>query len=398
MLTGKNLTTMATKKNLSEVNIYIPPRIVKARQGWYVVYYHEVAGVWCRERKTFNLNRISDKRRRAERAAEIIEQLDGALSSRDVAGIVTPELNILSGTPVIEAIDFAVSIICQSPKRETQKSFRMIRKMLVDFIEKKQLSGLTVSQFDAKCARAFMDDAAQRGISNTTFNNYRGFATILFNKLINRDYIAINPFHKIEKLEREEKARRPFTPEEVRVVLAEIYRDDYWLFVLVLLHRLTLLRRTECYRLRFSNFNMKEGFIFLPKTATKNKKQGVVTIPDALRHFLEDERFARQPGNFLLFGASGRPHAAKNAGDTTFKERHRRILKRLLKEKKLHDISGLSLYSWKDTGMTEFARILRPVELRDHARHASIDQSLQYYHAEKVNQNVKRAKIRVDTE
>lgn len=393
---------MANEKKLASANSvadYIPPRLVKAAQGWYVVYYHEVAGMWCRERKTFNLNRIRDKRRRLERAREIVEQLDGALSARSGgAAVATAELNVLGSTPLVEAIDFAVGIICQSPKYETRKSFRMIGKLLAGFLEKKKWTGLTVSQFDSKCARAFMDDAAGRGISNTTFNNYRGFATIVFNKLVNRDYIAVNPFHKIEKLEAEEKRRRAFMPEEARVVLAEIYSTDYWLFVLVLLHRLTLLRRTECYRLRFSNFNLKEGYVFLPKTATKNRKQGVVTIPDALRHFLEDERFARQPGNYLLFGANGLPNASKNAGDSTFKERHRQVLLRLKKEKRLDDITGLSLYSWKDTGMTEFAKILRPVELRDHARHASIDQSLAYYHAEKVNLNVKGAKIRVETD
>lgn len=386
---------MATKKNLSEVNNYIPPRLVKAQQGWYVIFYHEVAGLWIRERKTFNLNRIADKRRRAERGREIIEQLDAGLLNRGRGDI---EFNALAQTNVIEAIRFAVGIICQSPKKETQKSFRMIEKMLLGFIEKRGWDGYSVEEFDSRCARAFMDEAARRGVSNTTFNNYRCFATIVFNRLIKRDYIKINPFHKIEKMEREEKERRAFTAEERALVLAEIYRKDYWLFVLVMLHFLCLIRRTECFRLRFSNFNLKEGFIYLPKTATKNKKQAVITIPDTLRDFLRDERFARQPGNYFLFGKGGQPHASIQAGDNTFKERHRRLILRLKKEKKLQDITGLSLYSWKDTGMTEFAKILRPVELRDHARHTSIDQSLAYYHAEKINANVKKAKIRVNTD
>lgn len=391
---------MATKKNLlpvdTGINEYIPPRLVKAQQGWYVVYYHLVAGMWTRERKTFNLNRIRDRARRLERAREIIAELDGSLHTDRQSGVGSVELNALARTPVVEAIDFAVGIICQSPKYETRKSFRMIRKMLVDFIAKKKWEGLWVSQFDARCARAFMDDAAGRGISNTTFNNYRGFAGIVFNKLISREYITVNPFHKIEVLEREEKRRRPFTAEERRVVLAEIYQQDYWLFMLVLLHFLCLVRRTECYRMRFSDFHLAEGFILLPRTKTKNKKQRVVTIPDTLRDFLQDDRFARNPGNYLLFGKAGKPHPSVNAGDSTFKERHRLLLIRLKKEKKIADTTGLSLYSWKDTGMTEFARILRPVELRDHAGHASIDQSLVYYHAEQVQPSVKRAKITVD--
>lgn len=148
--------------------------------------------------------------------------------------------------------------------------------------------------------------------------------------------------------------------------------------------------------MRFSDFHLGEGFILLPRTKTKNGKQRVVTIPDTLRELLLDDRFARNPGNYLLFGKGGRPHPSVNAGDSTFKERHRVLLLRLKKEKKLADTTGLSLYSWKDTGMTEFARILRPVELRDHAGHASIDQSLVYYHAEKVQPAVKGAKIVLD--
>ncbi len=386
---------MATQKKLAPENQvveYIPPRLVKARQGWYVVYYHLLAGFWTRERKTFNLNRIADKRRRLERAREIIEQLDGSLSVRQ-GDAPAADYNALSGTPVVEAIDFAVGIVCQSPKYETRKSFRMIRKMLVEFLERKRLTGLTVAQFDGKVARAFLDDAVQRGISNTTFNNYRGFAGIVFNKLVSREYIAVNPFHKIEKLEREEKRRRPFTPEERGLVLAEIYRTDFWLFVLVMLHFMCLIRRTECYRLRFSDVRLADGYIQLSRTKTKNKRQGEVTIPDSLREMLLDERFTRYPGNFLLFGARGMPHASRSAGDSTFKERHRQVLLRLHRQKKLPDIEGLSLYSWKDTGMTEFADFLSPFELRDHARFASIEQILTYYHGKKVIEGVKRAKI-----
>lgn len=390
---------MATKKNIvSVVDEYIPPRLVKAAQGWYVVFYHMVAGVWTRERKTFNLNRIRDKRQRMERVKEIIEFLQDNRETwvaAKTSGVGT-EYNVLERTNAVEAIRFAADILCQSPRYETRKSFRMIEKMLVEFLEKKKLTGLAIVEFDAKVARAFMDAATLRGVSNTTYNNYRGFATVLFNKLINRDYIKMNPFHKIEKLEREEKTRRPFTAEERSVVLAELYEKDYWLFILVMLHFMCLIRRSECYRLRFSNFNLKEGYIYMPKTATKNKKPAVVTIPNTLLYMLRDEQFSKYPGNYLVFGKGGGPHPNTPAGDNTYKERHRRHLLRLQRQGLLHDIKGLSMYSWKDTGMTAYAKILRPIELRDHARHASIDQSLEYYHSDKLIEPVKTAEIKVE--
>lgn len=384
---------MTVKKNISQkeaLKSYIPPRLVKAQQGWYVVFYHEVAGEWVRERKSFNLNRIKDKRRRMERAREIMQAIDASLMDPAVGAVADVQFEVLGKTRIVDAVDFAAGLLCQSPKKETRKSFKMIRDMLVAFIHKRKWEDLPVSEFSSRHARAFLDDALQRGVSNTTFNNYRGFAGTLFNKLVNREYIQVNPFMRIQMLKREEKKRRAFTPDERAVVLDEIYRTDYWLFVLVMLHRLTLLRRTECYRLRFSNFNLAEGYIHLPKSATKNGKVGVVTIPTAFRDFLTDERFTTYPANYLLFGADCQPNANKPAGDSTYKERHRKVLLRLLQSNAISDITGLSLYSWKDTGMTEFAKVLRPLELRDHARHASIDQSLEYYHADKIIDGVKR--------
>lgn len=387
---------MATKKNISSTevsNSYIPPRLVKARQGWYVVYYHKLAGEWQRFRKTFNLNRIVDRRRRLERAREIMKQIDESLIHDDTEGIAESEFAILGKTPLLDALDLAAKIVCQSSKKDTRKSYKMIHGMLADFIRRKHWQSLTITDFGSKHARAFLDNAIQRGISNTTFNNYRGFAGTLFNKLVNREYIARNPFEKISMLEREEKKRRAFTDEEKEIVLAEIYAKDYWLFILVLLHRLTLLRRTECYRLRFNNFNLVESYVYLPKSATKNGRVGVVTIPHDFRKILIDPRFSSNPANYLLFGPNGQPHPSLSAGENTYKERHRAILLRLKEAGKLADITGLSMYSWKDTGMTEFAKVLRPIELRDQARHSSIDQSLVYYHADKVIERVKHTKF-----
>lgn len=383
---------MASEKKLILTGVleYLPPRLVKAKQGWYIIYYHQVGGKWVRERKTFLLNRIADKKRRMERAREIIEQIETGLSE-PADNTAVPPINALKSTPVLEAIQFAANIQMQSTKKETIKSFKMIRDMLVRFIQKKKMSGLSIGEWGARHAQAFLDDAVQRGISNTTYNNYRGFSTILWNVLIKREYITVNPFHGIKKREAEEKTRRPFTQQEKAVVLEELQAKDYWLFMLVMLHFLCLIRRTECYRLRFSYFNLADGYISLPRTATKNHKASVVTIPDTLLNLLREEKFSRFPGNYLLFGAGGKPNPNKSAGENTFKHRHRELLLRLQKEKKLDDITGLSLYSWKDTGMTEFAKILRPIELRDHARHASIDQSLEYYHQDKIITGVKKS-------
>lgn len=383
---------MASEKKLVLTGVmeYLPPRLVKSKGGWYILYYHQVGDNWVRERKTFLLNRIADKRRRLERAREIIQQLeDGFQQPAETQEAAA--LNALRATPVIEAIRFAAGLQMQSPKKETAKSFKLIRDLLIAYIEKKKLEKLSIGEWGPRHAQAFLDDALRRGIGNTTHNNYFAFARRLWNILVKREYITANPFKGIGKRLAEEKTRRAFTPHEREAVMEAIQKDDYWLWMLVMLHFLCLIRRTECYRLRFSNFNLVDGYITMPRNATKNHRAAVVTIPENLLAMLRQPTFTRYPANYLLFGQGGRPHATKSAGENTFKDRHRRILLALKKQGKLQDITGLSLYSWKDTGMTEFAKILRPIELRDHARHSSIDQSLAYYHADKIIQGVKKA-------
>lgn len=386
--------SMANEKNLSpdaHVSPYIPPRLVKGTV-WYIVYYHaDATGAWKRERKTFSLNRIADKRRRLERAKEIIAQIEARFAAGD-SSTEAAELSALQATPLAEAIRFGASILMQSPKKETVKSFRMARDMLLNFVREKKMESAPVVAFTQRHAQAFLDAALRRGVSNTTHNNYRAFAGGIFLALVRRDYLPENPFRKIRKRDAEEKSRRPFTAAERATVLEALERD-YWLHMLVMLHAYCLIRRTECYRLRFRDFNLADGYITLPKSATKNKRAEVVTIPHELLDRLRLPEFSAQPGNFLLFGKHGKPHPDKNAGESTYKTKHRELLERLQKEGKLPDISGLSLYSWKDTGMTEFAKHLRPLELRDHARHKSVEQSLQYYHAEKIIEGVKKVRL-----
>jgi hypothetical protein len=230
-------------------------------------------------------------------------------------------------------------------------------------------------------------------VGNNTYNNYRGQTIVLFNAMRNRGMMEENPFQKTPKVPRAKKGRRAFSNDEAAVVLGEIYEKDYWLFILVLLHLGEWIRRTEAYRLRFNRFHLQEGYILLTQDDTKNRQESTVTIPKEFLPFFLDERFTKWPANYLLFGALGKPHPSKSAGENTYKFRHRMLLVRLKLEGKLKDITGLSLYSWKDTGMTFMAKHLTPFQLRDHARHSSTDISMLYYHADQIIEEVRDSQI-----
>lgn len=389
----------------------MPPRLVKAIQGWYVIFYtmHPDSLDLLRHRKSFQLGRISNKRERTARAQVILEAIEELLPAGypwidgaavyDIDKFIALKRRKAAQAPsfqaekgVLEALKFVTDIKCQADRKETVKTYLNAYRRIQEFLEKNALSGLPVTEFNAYHAQAYMDEVRLR-VGSNTYNNYRGQIIVLFNAMKDRGMILENPFLKVPKVPKAKKRRRAFTPAEAALVLDELYQSDYWLFILVLLHLGEWIRRTEAYRLRFNRFNLQEGYIQMTEQDTKNRQESIVTIPKDLLIFFLDERFTRWPGNYLVFGAEGQPHASQVAGENTYKRRHRLLLIRLKIEGKLKDIEGLSLYSWKDTGMTAMARILTPFQLRDHARHSNTEISLRYYHADNIIQEVRNADL-----
>lgn len=402
--------TFSATGGLSVVQ-FMPPRLVKATQGWYVVFYtvHPDTHILERHRKSYNLGRIEKKRERQARAEVLIEAVEELLPAGYpwIAGeavydidrfiamqrkLKPAQLGFNSEKSILECLKFVTELKCQSDRYETRKTYRHAYNRLADFITKNKIETLPVNQFQQQHAQAYMDDIRLR-LGNNTYNNYRGQAIVLFNAMKDRGMITDNPFLKTNKVPKGKKKRRPFSAEEAQVVLTYLYETDYWLFMLVLLHLSELVRRTEAFRLRFNQFHLKQGYFVISEHDSKNRKESVVTIPKELIIFFIDKRFTAWPGNYLLFGAGGTPDPKKAAGDNTFRHRHRVVLIRLKAEGKLKDISGLSLYSWKDTGMTLMAKYLSPFQLRDHARHSSTDISLRYYHPESIIPEISESKI-----
>lgn len=400
----KNFPQIPTGSGLQE----IPPRLVKAQQGWFFVFYVplEPGGEPKRDRKSYNLNRIHDKRRRREQAEKILDILEellplgypwvGKVREYDFAKFsrliarVGQEVESIPERTVEEAINQIVAMkLRNTTKKDTDRTYSSRAKLFLEFLRRKKLNNLPLSRLTFQHVQDYLDEVRLR-VSNTTYENYRKQTSGFFHEMVRKEWIEKNPFAKAEKLKRGKKKRRPFSPDEAMLTLRCAFENDWWLFVLMLLHLGGWLRRTECYRLRFRDFHLQEGFIEVSDEVSKNGKEATVTIPAEVLFFLRDERFAKNPKGHLIFGSHCLPHPTKTAGESTWKTKHREMLLWLHKAGELGDIAGLSLYSWKDTGVSILARQLQPIDLRDHARHASLDQTMTYYQAPKISAAVQQ--------
>lgn len=390
---------------------FIPPRLVKAIQGWYVIFYtpHPVTQDLQRHRISYNLGRIKKKRDRQARADAIMEAIEellpvgypwiGGDTVYEVDRFIALHRKMQAATAsykaeksVLECLLFVTDVKCQSDRYDTVRTYRNASVRIQEFLKQNGLEHLPVTQFGPQHAMSYLDSVRIR-VGNNTYNNYRGQAIVLFNAMRDRGMIEDNPFLATKKVPAKKKGRRPFSPEEAAVVLTHLYETDYWLFMLVLLHLGEWCRKTEAHRLRFDRFNLRDGLLMMTDEDTKNRKESVVTIPREFLPFFLDERFTRWPTNYLLFGAGGQPHPSRPAGYGTLRRRHRIALQRLHDQGMLHDITGLTLYSWKDTGMTWMSQHLTPFQLRDHARHHSLDVSLRYYHGQKIIPEIRDAHL-----
>ena len=61
-------------------------------------------------------------------------------------------------------------------------------------------------------------------------------------------------------------------------------------------------------------------------------------------------------------------------------------------------IEGVELYSWKDTGITDASeeKSVKPTHLRDQAGHHSLEMTMLYYEARKINKGMRDIQNRID--
>lgn len=157
------------------------------------------------------------------------------------------------------------------------------------------------------------------------------------------------------------------------------------MFIAALLQYHCLIRPVELTRLRFKYFDLQKGVVNLPGDITKNGKPRRATIPKQSLHYLMELNFANYPTNYFVFGKGLNPHASVAVTDNVCYKWHDKYLKELKKAEKLNDTTGLTWYSWKDTGITDIGKKISPIGLKDQAGHESLDTTMIYYHQDEIN-------------
>lgn len=367
-------------------------RLVKGSTRWYIdfVRVDPETGEETRHRQDFDLNDIEDLKERervGERLVRYIEAFVPAPKSRK-------DSEKTDSPTVKDAVEAVVALKMRLPRKNSRKTYSAISKKLLAWCGRLGYAHTPAVEFGKKQCRAFWDGLVSGGeYKGRSLNNYLACLRTMWNEMQERDQVKDNPWTKIKPERVGEKSRRPFTDEERRIVAAYIEETDYWMFRGVLLQFFCYIRPVEMLRLRFKNFDLGRGLVTVESADAKTWRRRVVTLPKSILPYFTDGIFDRQPANYLLFGRKEvGPHmwvlqpATTPVSECRMYKRHRRVLERLKGEGRLTgDISGLTWYSWKDTGISMHTRKTSPVATKDQAGHADLSMTSVYYRGEEIN-------------
>lgn len=371
-----------------------PPRLVRG-YVWEIVFYRlNKSGEKVRVRKTFDLNRIKDLKERARRAEEVLLMLavGGEISTKQKRQLQ------LAAVRLVDAVRSAVDIKCQSDRKGTQYTYASVGRIFERYLAGERLTDIPVRDFDRREAQLFLDWRLRVGrISNTTHNKALVHMKALFSELVQRGYIAENPFAGIAEKKEEEKDRRAMTDAENRTIAAEIRATDRELYLVVLLLANCGIRPGEQARLRVGDVRLDAGIVKMEGWQTKNKEAANVPIPAKIVPELR-ELIADVPPTWWLFGADLKPHPKVAATRNKMNNRHAKVLSRLAKRGQLADTEGLSLYSWKDTAGSLLINEeqLDILTVQEFMRHKDIRHTHRYIKRKSAQRNEKLVNLRAD--
>ena len=369
---------------------YIPARLVKGK-AWYIVFYawDPVTDKRERFRQSFDLNRIQNPRERLTKARLVVAEINKKLPS---GYPFTEEAHQIrhTQTPIEIAVRKATEIKCTGARQSTVHSYQSIVEIFIRHLQSRGDDVKPVIAFTKYDAIHFLDAMNRKGIGARTHNNYVRTLKVIFNALVDRQYITINPWVGIPKQSQTDKARRCISLEDARIIITEAKRTDQSLCMAIMLQYHCFIRPNELRSLRVRHIDTRAGVIRLPGSVTKNKRDAVITIPDAIQTFIA-EYIQRMGKEWYLFGHGGEPGPSGPVGANTMGHRHMKLIRRLKDLGALGNIEGVSFYSWKDTGVTALIQAGVPVdEVMRQLRHTNLATTQVYMNSlHRVNEKIK---------
>lgn len=364
------------KKNASVFSIisYTEPKL-HTGNNWYIDFYSYDPLEQKMKRKKYMLNGITKASDRRRRANEIITNLNIKLRSgwnpwADVENSrqYTPYIDIIQRYHIYLSKLYTAGTIKENTLKDYEKRLRVFEEYTAKHIP----AIVYAYQIDQSFISDFLDYVLlDRDSSARTRNNYRTWLSSLCNWMIEKQYLIQNPVEKIRQLAEEEKKRSALTVPDIQKLKKYLKKENPHFLFLCQFAYYTFIRPDEITNIKLSDIYLKEQKVFIASSISKNRKDGMVGLNDALIKSMLDLNIFSNPGNYYLFGKGFKPSKEK----VTTKV-YRNYFNKVREKLKFPD--SYQFYSLKDTGIRDLVNAEGIVIARDQARHADVSTTNKY--------------------
>ena len=151
-------------------------------------------------------------------------------------------------------------------------------------------------------AKAFLDTEQARGVSPSTWNYSLELLRTTFKRLHPQLPHGHNPFREFVTKAADTVSRVPFTPDELKAIQEACAQDDF-IRPVIITGMCTAMRRGDCCCLKWSDVDLKEGFISV-KTSKTGEKVDIPIFP-LLQEELERAKAVGKASAYCLPEAAG---------------------------------------------------------------------------------------------
>jgi len=244
----------------------------------------------------------------------------------------------------------------------------------IDKVSIRLYNDRTISDFNAWLKKPHrVDSSTVKALENRTLNEYNEVIKRFFKYTIEVEKVMRdNPVNGCMRYPESTVHHRAYNATYIELFRETISKQDEWLWLMIKVLFNCLIRPGELRHLQLEHFDWNDGTIFIPKEISKNKKDGVVTIPNHLMKDLIDSGYHTFPKDYYFISKQKAP-GPDRVGRNFFYN----CMKSFLID--LGIPKGYTLYSWKHTGVQRLAKSgASLISIKNQLRHSSLDEMLPY--------------------
>lgn len=247
---------------------------------------------------------------------------------------------------------------------KTYVDYRSRLKMLIAYMSEHPIP--YIYMYDKTYIESFLEYMyVERDVAPRTRNNYLTFLSSLSTWMVECGYLGTNPCTTIKNLRNKEKFRKALS-ENDRIKLFNYLEENDRAFLLACkFHYYTLIRPKEMAELKVGNISVANCCVFVSGKISKNRKDGIVTLPKKLILELVEMKVLEKPSEYYLFSDHFLPGENKK-GSRQFTDKWDKV-RDILKFPKCYQF-----YSLKDSGITDMINKVGLNIAKDQARHSSV--------------------------